>query len=165
VIPVASVASALAILPVFHEDRANPYKGAQLVTIARAVAAVSRDRDEAAFLLAIGHHESGHSFRIQLGICRAFECDRGRALSPYQLHSNGRPLDVWHGFVGLSLDATKAAAGAALQHVRFAQRVCRGEPDPIVATVRAYAGTGCRVPLKGERDRVATFRLVRSKLG
>lgn len=163
-IPLAAVIAALAILPVFHEDRANPYKGAQLVTVARAVAAVSRSREEAAYLLAIGHHESGHSFRIHFGLCRGFECDRGRAVALYQLHQNGRTTADWHGFVGLSLDATKAAAGAALQHVRFAQRVCRGEPDPVVATFRAYAGRGCRVPLPGERDRLATFQAVMRKL-
>jgi hypothetical protein len=163
-IPVASVAAALAILPVYHEDRANPYKGAQLYTNARAIAAVSRSREEAAYLIAIGGHESGFSIRIQFGLCRSFECDGGRALSPWQLHQNGRSLEVWHGFVGLSLDATKAAAGAALQHVRFAQRVCRGESDPIVATFRAYAGRGCRSVLPGEGERVATFRSVMRKL-
>ena len=163
-ISLAAISAALATLPVFHEDRANPYKGAQLVTVAKAVAAVSRTREEAAFLLAIGHHESGHSFRIQLGVCRSFECDRGKALGPYQIHRNGRSESDWHGFVGLSLEATKAAAGAALQHVRFAQRVCRGEPDPIVATFRAYAGRGCRNVLPGERDRVAPFQAVMRKL-
>jgi hypothetical protein len=161
---VAAVSAALAILPVYHEDRANPYKGAQLVTVARAVASVSRTREEAAFLLAIGQHESGLSFRIHFGLCRSFECDRGRAASLFQLHQNGRATDAWHGFVGLSLDATKAAAGAALQHVRFAQRLCRGEPDPVLATFRAYAGRGCRSALPGERDRVATFNAVMRKL-
>jgi hypothetical protein len=164
VIPVAAVAAALALLPVYREDVANPYKGAQLVTVARAVAAVARTREEAAFLLAIGHHESGHSFRIHFGLCRGFECDDGRSLSAYQLQQAGRSLEEWHGFVGLSLDATTAAAGAALRHVRFAQRVCRGEPDPVVSTFRAYAGLGCRVPLKGERDRVTTFERVRARL-
>jgi hypothetical protein len=163
-IPVLSVAAALATLPIYHEDRANPYKGAQLHTVAEAVAAVSRDRDEAAYLIAIGHHETKLSFRVHLGVCRAFECDHGRALSPWQMHQNGRTTEEWHGFVGLSIDATKAAAGAALGHVRFAQRVCRGEPDPIVATFRAYNGSGCRMPIPGERDRVATFRRVRGRL-
>jgi hypothetical protein len=164
VIPVASVIAALAILPVYHEDRANPYKGAQLYTNARAIAAVSRSREEAAYLIAIGGHESGFSIRIQFGLCRSFECDGGRAVSPWQLHQNGRPLEEWHGFVGLSLDNARAAASAALQHIRFAQRVCRGEPDPIVATFRAYNGSGCRMPIPGERERVATFERVRAKL-
>jgi hypothetical protein len=164
VIPVASVAAALAILPVYHEDRANPYKGAQLVTVARAVASVSRTREEAAFLLAIGQHESGLSFRIHFGLCRSFECDRGKARGLFQSHRNGKSQEEWDGFVGLTLDATKASAGAALRHVRFAQRVCRGEPDPVVATFRAYAGRGCRSVLPGERDRAATFRAVMGKL-
>jgi hypothetical protein len=164
-IPLASVAAALAILPVNHEDSANPFKGAQLYTIAQAVAAASRDRDEAAFLLAIGYHETKFSFRVHLGICRAFECDHGDALSSWQMHQNGRSTEEWHGFVGLSFDNTKAAASAALGHVRFAQRVCRGEPDPIVATFRAYNGSGCRMSIPGERDRVTTFRRVRGRLG
>jgi hypothetical protein len=165
VIPVGAVSAALAALPIHHEDRANPFKGAQLHTVAQAVAAVSRDLDEAALLIAIGHHETKLSFRVHFGLCRAFECDRGRAVSPWQLWQNGRATEEWHGFVGISLDATKAAAGAAVRHVRFAQRVCRGEPEPIVATFRAYAGIGCRVPLKDERARLATFRAVRGRLG
>lgn len=163
-ISVASVAVALAALPVHHEDRANPYKGAQLVTVARAIASVAKTKDEAAFLLALGHHESGFSFRIQLGVCRAFECDKGRAQSPWQLWKNNRSTEEWHGFVGLSLEATKAAAGAALQHVRYAERACRYAADPVVGTFRAYGGLGCDVPLKGEKDRVQTFRAARARL-
>lgn len=163
-ISIALVSAALADLPVYHEDRANPYKGAQLYTVAQAVASVSRTREEAAYLLAIGWHETKFSYRIQLGICRAFECDHGRALSPWQLHQNGRSEAEWHGFVGLTVDATAAAAGAALGHVRYAQRVCRDEPDPVLATFRAYAGRGCRSALPGERERVATFQAVMRKL-
>jgi hypothetical protein len=164
-IPVASVIAALAILPVHYEDRSNPFKGAQLYTVAQAVASVSRDRDEAAFLIALGWHETKFSFRVHHGLCREFECDKGRAQSVWQIWKHSRSTEEWHGFVGISLDATKAAAGAALGHVRFAQRVCRGEPDPIVATFRAYNGSGCRMPIPGERDRVATFRRVRGKIG
>jgi hypothetical protein len=164
-IHVVAVASALAALPVYREDLANPYKGAQLYTVAQAVAAVSRDLDEAALLIAIGDAETKFSFRVHLGLCRASECDRGRAQSSWQLWQNSRTTEEWHGFVGLSLESTKAAAGAAIRHVRFARRVCRGEPDPVVATFRAYAGLGCRVPLKDERTRLATFRAVRGRLG
>lgn len=163
-IPIAAVSAALAILPVFHEDRANPYKGAQMVTLARAIASVSKTKDEAAFLITLGQHESGFSFRVHFGICRQFECDHGRALSPWQMHKNGRTDDEWLGFVGLSLQATRGAAFAALQHVRFAERACRYSPDPLVGTFRAYAGRGCTVPLPGERDRVATFQAVMRKL-
>lgn len=163
-ISLAAISAALAILPVFHEDRANPYKGAQLVTVAKAVSAVSRSREEAAYLIAIGQHESGLSFRIHFGLCRGFECDRGKARGLFQNHQNGRSAEEWDSLVGLTLDATKASAGAALQHIRFAQRVCRGEPDPVVATFRAYAGRGCRSTLPGERDRVATFQAVMRKL-
>lgn len=163
-ISIALVSAALADLPVYHEDRANPYKGAQLHTIAQAVASVSRTREEAAYLIAIGDAETKFSFRVHFGLCRAFECDRGRAQSPWQLWKNNRTTEEWHGFVGLSLDATKAAAGAALQHIRFAERACRYAPEPLVGTFRAYAGLGCDVPLKGERDRVATFNRVMRKL-
>lgn len=163
-IPVAAVSAALAILPVFHEDRANPYKGAQLYTVARAVASVARTREEAAFLLTLGHHESGFSFRVHFGICRQFECDHGRALSPWQMHRNGRTEDEWHGFVGLSLDATRGAAAAALQHIRYAERACKWAQDPIVGTFRAYAGRGCDRPVPGEQDRIATFQRVMRKL-
>jgi len=163
-ISLAAVTAALATLPVYHEDRANPYKGAQLATVALAVASVSRTREEAAYLIAIGQHESGLSFRVHFGLCRSFECDRGKALSLWQLHANGRTDEIWHGFVGLSLDNTKAAASAAVRHVRFAQRLCRGEPDMIVATFRAYNGSGCRKPTPTERARVATFQAVMRKL-
>jgi hypothetical protein len=163
-IPIASVSAALAILPVYHEDRDNPYKGAQLATVARAVAAVSRSREEAAYLITIGHHESGHSFRIHFGLCKSFECDHGRARGLFQNHQNGRSQQEWDGFVGLTLEATTASTVAALQHVRFAQRVCRGEPDPVIATFRAYAGRGCRGSLPGENKRVMTFQAVMRKL-
>ncbi len=163
-IPILAVSAALAELPVFHEDRANPYKGAQLAVIAKAVAKVAKNREEAALLITLGHHESGLSFRIHAGLCRAFECDRGRAAGLWQAHQNSRSLEEWHGFVGLDRDATTRAAQAAVIDIRRAAGYCRGEPDLVLATIRAYAGRGCRGALKGERDRVATYYAVRARL-
>lgn len=163
-IPILAVSAALAELPVFHEDRANPYKGAQLAVIAKAIAKVSANREEAAFLITLGHHESGLSFRIHAGLCRGFECDKGRAAGLWQSHKNSRTEDEWRGFMGLDREATTRAAKAAVIDVRRAWGYCRGEPDMVLATIRAYAGRGCRGALPGERDRVATYYAVRARL-
>lgn len=155
-VTLAWVLAAIGLLPVYHEDRAEPHKAAQEALIAEAVASVARDREEAAMLLTVGSHETNFSYRIHTGRCRPRECDRGRARGPFQAHLNSRDREEWLSFGTLS--GTRAAALAAVTDLRRARGLCRGEPDEVLATFRAYAGRGCRGQLKDEAERVATYR-------
>lgn len=152
----AWVLAALQSLAVYHEDRTEPHKPAQEALIADAIAGVARDKHEAALLLTVGNHETNFSYRIHTGRCQPLECDRGRARGPFQAHLNSRDREEWLSFGTLS--GTYAATQAAVTDLRRARGLCRGEPDEVLATLRAYGGRGCRGRLKDEEKRLATYR-------
>lgn len=154
------VLAAILLLPVFHEDGASPEKTAQLTAVAAAVAEVARDKDEAAFLIAWGEHESRYSLRIHRGQCKPLECDRGRARGPWQNHRIGMAEDAWGRLVGVEM--TRVQAAEAMRRARSALRMCPA--DRIRGAFRVLGGNGCTRALKGENERVETFQRVRAKL-
>lgn len=157
----AWVRAAMDALPVFHEDRGDPGKSAQLDAIAAAVAEVSRDaprppREWAALLLTIGYHESTFSLRIHRGECKPYECDRGRARSAWQLHKNLYTAPIWDQLHGIEHTAVQVrAASDALKRAYF---TCSRSGVPwLQGTLNGYAGRRCSAEWPGLDLRTATF--------
>lgn len=157
----AWVRAAMDALPVFHEDRGDADKSAQLDAIAAAVAEVSRDaprppREWAALLLTIGYHESTFSLRIQRGQCKPHECDRGKARSAWQLHKNLYTAPIWDQLHGIEHTAVQVrAASEALKRAYF---TCSRSGVPwLQATLNGYAGRRCSAQWPGLDQRVSTF--------
>lgn len=152
----------LAALPTWREDRFDcPDKLAQRNGIAAAVQAEARTPDEAAFLLAWGQHESAFSLRIGAGRCKPWECDRGRARGPWQLHRDASmTADTWsrmHGLENVPVQAREAA-----KKVRWALRQCPA--DRVRGGFRVLGGNGCQKALRGEDERVRTFQKIRKRM-
>lgn len=153
---------ALGLMPVWKEDRpVTPEKERQLSATSAAIHAAAKTPDEAAFLIAWGDAETHYSLRVHAGRCHRWECDRGRARGPWQVHRNAamspEQWDKMHGVENIEEQAKVAAARA-----RWAMRQCKG--DPIRGGFRVLGGLGCQVELKGEGERMAAFKRARAKL-
>ncbi len=153
---------ALAVLPVAGEDKpVTPEKTAQLNAIAAAVHRHAKTPDEAAFVLAWGDAETHYSLRIAEGRCLIWECDRGKARGPWQVHRNAamsaEQWDKMHGVEHIDEQARVAAARA-----RWALRQCK--VDRIRGAFRVLGGVGCTRPIKGEGERVKAFEAMRRRL-
>ncbi len=154
---------ALALLPRFHEDREAVGKVVQENAVAAAVAKVTKDPDEAAFLLAWGDAETHYSLRIHEGRCFKWECDRGRARGPWQAHRNSMTLADWDKMQGV--ENVDAQARHALKMARWALRECRTRGDArILGAFRLLGARGCNGVLPGEGERLASFKRVRGML-
>jgi len=157
----SAILVAILAFPVYHEDTQAEEKRAQLEAIANAVAAVAQTADEAAFLLAWGKAESNFSLRIHRGQCNDWECDAGRARGPWQAHKNGMPEERWEQMIGI--ENIDVQALQALRHARWALQAC--PHDRVRGAFRVLAGRACTSPIRGENERVSTYRWVRATLG
>jgi hypothetical protein len=157
----SAILVAILAFPIFHEDTQAEEKRAQLEAIAGAVASVAQTADEAAFLLAWGKSETNFSLRIHRGQCNAWECDGGRARGPWQAHKNGMPDERWEMMIGI--ENVEVQAQQAIRHARWALHAC--PHDRVRGAFRVLAGRSCTSPIRGENERVSTFRWVRSLLG
>ena len=158
-----AVLAALALLPVFKEDAKGLEKTAQLTAVAHSVAARARDADEAAFVLAWGDAETHYSLRVHAGLCRRWECDKGKARGPWQPHRNGMASERWARMQGV--ENTDAQVQHALKMARWALTECHAQGDArILGAFRLLGAKGCNEPLKGEADRLATYKRVRGLL-
>jgi hypothetical protein len=162
------ILAALLSLPQQAEDKAPELaeqKRAQLVAIADALADVADEqritskRDWAALVIAIGQAESGFSLRIHDGRCFKWECDRGRARGPWQLHRYAEAVPVWEQMHGLDNIAVQVRVASA--RLRRGYYTCRGGGDWLVATINGFAGRRCSLVWPGLEARVATWRNVR----
>jgi hypothetical protein len=161
------ILTALLALPQQAEDKAPELaeqKRGQLVAIAEAVAVVAGEqriastRDWAALVVAIGQAESGFSLRIHAGRCHKWECDRGRARGPWQLHRYAEAVSTWEQMHGLDNIAVQVRVASA--RLRRGYYTCRGSADWLVATINGYAGISCSRVWPGLERRVAVWRAV-----
>jgi len=178
-IAAGAILAALLARPVFHEDREHhELKRAQLAVVADALAvAVQAEprwpwpREQlAAFAITIGDSESRFSLRIHEGQCKPWECDRGRARSPWQLQRGAVVSDeVFDALVGAGLQPTSVAAGAAVRAITRARWLCRsfeahGGEQWIDRVFSAYGGRGCSGSLRDVGARRATYLRVLAQL-
>lgn len=157
----ATVLIALGLLPMAAEDRRPELelqKSAQYQALAQAMTEAARDRRELAFLIAWGWHESAYSLRIHRNECRRWECDRGRARSPWQLHRNGLDQGSWDGLAGV--ENVRGQAQEAALRARRALAWC----GTVEGAFRSMGGRGCSGLLPGVERRMATFRTVLARL-
>jgi hypothetical protein len=163
---------AISSLPTFKEDVGEfflPKKRAQAEIIAQAIAEVSETtrgwpgskRELASLLLTVAWHETRLSLRIHDGLCKPYECDRGRARGLWQLHAHASlPKERWLAVAGLDLESTRNGAAEAAKALVRSRRLClRGtNADWVAPTLSAYAGLGCGGSLPDAAERVRTFR-------
>lgn len=128
--------------------------------LATAIASIPRvNRQWAALVLTVAIHESSLLARIARGDCKRYECDGGRAWGLFQVHRNQANRAVW----GSREISVQTLEGARM--LRAAFYTCGGlQPDWQIRTLRAYAGRKCNQPLKGEQERLATFRRLEARL-
>ena len=149
------------LLPTYREDTpGSPEKRAQQSALSHAIAAEKLTPDQTAFLLAWGDAETRFSLRIGAGRCKPWECDRGRARGPWQLHRDASmTADTWsrmHGLENVPVQAREAA-----KKVRWALRECRGDVKGAFAVL---GGRGCSGTIPGVEGRVEMFRKLRKRM-
>ena len=140
--PFEATLAAVLKLPVYKDDLKDERKPAQLAAVALEVSHLKppsgvNAKEWRALVLAVGEAESGYSLRIMAGECRPFECDHGRARSPWQMHENDHTRPFWQdlqGFVGLHVQVDQAD-----KMLKRAYFQCPRTPS----VVNAYAGKGC----------------------
>lgn len=171
--PLAAALAAVLALPVYKDDLTDARKVPQLAALAREVslleppAGVSR-KDWRALVLAVGEAETGYSLRIMDGLCRPYECDHGKARSPWQLHANDHTRPVWEQLQGFTtLHVQVQTASEMLKRSYF---TCARSRAPFPqATLLAFAGKGCRpdtiVPWRGLDLRVRYWTIARRAMG
>lgn len=165
--------AALQSLPVYKEDVGSPDKPAQLAMIAQAVTRAAREsrgwqgslKELIAAEIAVEDNETHASLRIHRNECnlKIGECDRGRAISIFQLHA--QPLSspgVWPRLGFMTLESTSLAAKEASRVLIRSRGWCTGAPgDPVAMMFTAYAGHGCQLDKwSGWGARVATYQRV-----
>ncbi len=164
--------TAMARLPVYFEDRADPeLKAVQLQDIARAIEQASvkppgglSPKDWQALLVTVAYWETTLSIRIHQGKCKPHECDRGRSRGPWQQKQNVFTRPIWdqlHGIEHVDLQAQ-----AASDFLRRSFGTCSRSGQPwLVGTLNAYAGRRCSdTSWEGLHKRTATWRSVRARL-
>jgi hypothetical protein len=122
--------------------------------IAEALAQATRGTRDAATLFAVGYFESGFQPRIQEGLCKPNECDRGRARSFWQLHDWVRG---WSDMIGM--DRVGVAADVAARILRRGRRVCHSEAGAI-----SFFAVGTCFGWKGADQRAAFSLKIEQKL-
>lgn len=153
--------SLLLRMPVYHEDREEPGKRAQLEQLAISMAKASKGQAWVVkALTVVGNFETHFSLRIQSGECRRNECDRGKAAGTWQLHVGGSVTQTeWEELVGLDPAAVDLSASEAATTLRRAVGMCRKEHgDHVRMMFSSYAGRGCHGSFKGLDERVALYR-------
>jgi hypothetical protein len=164
---IAWILAVLATFPVHREDRDTEAKQAQFREVAEAIETASKgSRWRAAMLLTMGRYETDWSLRIMAGGCRAgtAECDRGRAVSSYQLHVRTcSSPEAWERARADIRVASLEAARAIGRARGMCRSVEREGGDIVRATFSALAGRGCHGSFRGLDARVATAkRILRS---
>lgn len=160
---VATARKMLARLPVPKADREPDraeLRAQQLDAFAVELARVSADRpsprQHMAFLVTLGGAETNFDTQLVLGICKPWQCDKGKAKGAFQNWRVSFTKELW-----------AVADGNIAAQVDMADRTLRRSMTrcapfaPFPAHVfRAYKGgaaSSCSWPLKDEAARVATF--------
>lgn len=159
----AEVLAVLLSLPQYYGDRhADPTledRARLLRPVAEAIAEVSRNRTEAAALIALMKHETNGARYVLDGHCEqgpvGARCDGGRARGAWQVHSWCRAL-----FAGPENAPGRHLAGArcAVSLLRKGRAQC----GSLAGAFGVYAGAGCK--WKGGPGRVKTTNLMEARL-
>jgi len=126
-----------------------------LAPVAIAIAEASRDTTDAALLVALGLHESGFASGVVHGVCRAGECDGGKARGSWQLHQSAC-REAWALDAGTD-GSIAAEARCAIRQLRYHGWRCR--EHALSPTVGAFSG-GASCHWLGAEARVRTARRI-----
>ena len=110
-----------------------------------------------AYLLTVGQWESHWAARIHQAKCLPWECDRGRARSPWQFQRWGLLRDAWDRYEGADAGSTRRAARAAALVLSRARRACS---SPVGVFAYYHRGTCMPSPAfrRGAENRAKTFQ-------
>jgi hypothetical protein len=174
--PFEATLAAVLALPAAAEDKTDPRQPAHLQAIALEVSQLKPPRgigakDWRSLVLAVGFAETHMSLRIMDGHCKAFECDRGKARSGWQLQQNRFTSPVWEQLHGLdNLHTQVVTADGMLKRSWYQCNSASVElPFAVQRTIIAFAGRGCTVgtivPWAGLQLRTGYWLTARRKMG
>lgn len=158
-----AVLAVLLTLPQYTGDRfADPTiedRARLLRPVAVAIAEVSKNRTEAAALVALAKHETNLARYVLDGFCEqgpvGARCDGGRARGAWQVHSWCRAL-----FAGPENAPGRHLAGAqcAIRLLRSGRQQC----GSLAGAFGVYAGAGCK--WRGGKQRAQTVAVIEGRL-
>ncbi len=155
-------------LPPSTGDREAPEERAtRLADVAQAIGEAAEQipwpesrESLASVLVAQGYFESGFSKRIQEGHCRRYECDGGRARSPWQLHRGTQvPWDTWEQLGTQGVESVTLGARSAARILASTYRAC----GSLEGALGMYA-TGRTCEWGGSAKRAQMARSILGKL-
>ncbi len=120
------ILAVLLTLPRFSLDAGESVeeRRERLTDVARAIAEVSKNRTEAAALIAVAWHESKFSALVQANRCSelpyGMRCDNGKARSLFQLHKAACPA-IWD---APTSQHTRLGAECAIKLLRWYREQC-----------------------------------------
>jgi hypothetical protein len=114
-----------------------------------------------ALLVTLGRFESCFTLHVHANKCRVWEgeCDRGRARSPWQIHSTLVTHPYWSAYKGADPDSTATGAFGALVAIVHTHKSCHTWKGAIAG----YA-TGTQCTWEHAQVRYDTFLQVRGRL-
>ncbi len=155
----------LAHKPWADRDVSNDVREEQLRPVAEAIAEVSRDRTDAAMLLALGWHESRFALAVVRHGCEglpARACDRHHARGFAQLHE-AACVEAYDYPAG-SVESIRAEARCALAKMRGYSVSCLPHnPSPLYAAFSGMALGHCAA-WQGANERVLSVRRFAAEL-
>lgn len=159
-----AILKVLLSFPVASETPAEPPadRPGRIEIIAASIASASEgDIVRAARSVTTVVHESRLSWLVHMGRCHQTlsRCDRGRAISPWQLHRNHLSRAAWRAMGNAALYATTAAAIEADRRLTRAAQLCRARGYSHVAAAFSLYTTGHRCD-RTMTARVRTFTAV-----
>lgn len=101
-------------------DLTREEREVNLTGVAMAIAAVARNWDEAAYLIAQGNHESHYASHIRWGWCMQHECDMDK-------DGNPQSLGVWQVKTKYckTADTLEGQVACSLRQARYGLAVCK----------------------------------------
>lgn len=155
----AIILLALQALPVFKEDRPqHEAKSRQLELIAANLSMVRLSTPALAFTIAWGGHETHYSLRVNLGICRRWECPSG-ARGPWQNEHTAVTDGHWDQLVGFENIGWQVERAAYFAN--WSMGACG---DDARCAFRLVAGLRGDCPLRDEDARIATYTATLERL-
>lgn len=156
----AAILSVLLSHPSWTDRHATPeQRRVALEPVAIAIAEASRDRGDAAMLVALGLHESGFATGVVHGVCRKGECDGGRARGAWQLHAAA--CREAYAFDAGTEESIAAEARCAIRQLRYHGFRCRDHAlSPMVGGFSGYATGGASCHWLGAEARARTTRRI-----
>lgn len=106
----------------------------------------------AMLLVTKGWWESRYALNVHEGNCKPWECDAGKARTPWQLQHTSFSAPDWDDMVGVDFESTRRAAWSAAKVLAVGMRRCHS----FHGALSWYASTRCS--WSGAANRMVTYK-------